>query len=466
MPISHLIDNTRNDQTKVNIANTQVRKWLHVYSVASYHYRASGDEEEFLYKDAEFDFSDASIGAWQIVNNIKKDAKFLVFSAFLDVRNAPTVTIIAAAKTNIRKLATNKIWCHYWTSDNFIIAPKIVEARITIIEEHWGLPYSAYYVNCPVDLKDPLPEAVSVVTHRNEFPKNLMKIIVNYANVTAWNASELSANIEKIAVCVKPLHYDFNRIFELLEFLELHRVMGVDHFFLYNHTVGPQVNCLLQEYIKEGLITVLPWQLPLKSQKEIRTEGIFASLNDCLFRTRHKYSHTIFIDFDEYILPTNNYTYRQFFDYLRNHYDIKQKASFSFKNCFFYRQWPDDPDAKLLNNTIGEKLIVLRKTTRKTEFHNHRTRSKMIVRPELVDMVGNHFVWRYFNKKLFDNMDVKSEEAFMHHYRVCEFGGDDCVKQSSVVDKTAYRYQNDLLEAVRIEYDRHLNTCKLDKIED
>lgn len=100
---------------------------------------------------------------------------------------------------------------------------------------------------------------------------------------------------------------------EFLEFIELHRIMGADHFILYNHTVGPQVNCLLKKYQQEGIVTVLPWELPIESQKEIRTEGIFASLNDCLFRTMHKFSHVIFLDFDEFIIPTNHYNYREFF---------------------------------------------------------------------------------------------------------------------------------------------------------
>ena len=33
-----------------------------------------------------------------------------------------------------------------------------------------------------------------------------------------------------------------------------------------------------------GLVTVLPWRLDMTSQKEIRTEGLFAALNDCLYR--------------------------------------------------------------------------------------------------------------------------------------------------------------------------------------
>ena len=31
-------------------------------------------------------------------------------------------------------------------------------------------------------------------------------------------------------------------------------------------------------------MTVLPWRLDMTSQKEIRTEGLFAALNDCLYR--------------------------------------------------------------------------------------------------------------------------------------------------------------------------------------
>lgn len=35
-------------------------------------------------------------------------------------------------------------------------------------------------------------------------------------------------------------------------------------------------------------VDLLPWNLKMRSQKEIRTEGLFASLNDCLYRSMYR----------------------------------------------------------------------------------------------------------------------------------------------------------------------------------
>jgi hypothetical protein len=116
----------------------------------------------------------------------------------------------------------------------------------------------------------------------------------------------------------------------VLEFLELNNLLGVSHFTFYNHTIGPKANCILQHYVdgkipqqflvnsrsNEGdnktsftsdaaashnehnnltiardpriTVEILPWNLKMKSQTEIRTEGLFASLNDCLYRNMYR----------------------------------------------------------------------------------------------------------------------------------------------------------------------------------
>jgi hypothetical protein len=114
----------------------------------------------------------------------------------------------------------------------------------------------------------------------------------------------------------------------MLEFLELNNLLGVSHFTFYNHTLGPKANCILEHYMKNTVpqqflvnsphrsndgdnknftsdtashnenltiardpkitVEILPWNLKMKSQKEIRTEGLFASLNDCLYRNMYR----------------------------------------------------------------------------------------------------------------------------------------------------------------------------------
>lgn len=105
----------------------------------------------------------------------------------------------------------------------------------------------------------------------------------------------------------------------MLEFLELNNLLGVSHFTFYNHTIGDKASCILQHYMDgkiprqfspvkqnsgeknvtggdngttprspEITVDLLPWNLKMKSQKEIRTEGLFASLNDCLYRSMYR----------------------------------------------------------------------------------------------------------------------------------------------------------------------------------
>lgn len=55
-----------------------------------------------------------------------------------------------------------------------------------------------------------------------------------------------------------------------MEFVELNTELGATHFVMYNHTVGRQAACVLQHYRQQGLLSLLPWQLNMLSQKEIR----------------------------------------------------------------------------------------------------------------------------------------------------------------------------------------------------
>ena len=74
-------------------------------------------------------------------------------------------------------------------------------------------------------------------------------------------------------------------------------------FTMYNDTVSPEVSCLLEHYTRTGVLTLLPWRLDLASQKEIRTEGLFAALNDCLCRNMGRVQYLVMMDLDELIIP-------------------------------------------------------------------------------------------------------------------------------------------------------------------
>ena len=93
-----------------------------------------------------------------------------------------------------------------------------------------------------------------------------------------------------------------------------------------------------------------------------------------------------------------------------------QVSSCSFQNAFFYLQWPDDPT--FLTNP---PLTALLKTRRRQKLHPPKQRSKYICLPSAVKEAGNHFIWEFKRGK---TLNVPPSYGFLHHYRVCEFGGE------------------------------------------
>ncbi|KAJ8974724.1 hypothetical protein NQ317_000390 [Molorchus minor] len=389
-------------------------------------------------------------GAWQTVNGTR--FSFFVFSAFYDPRKQRQIRVIGATRTR----GPERVWCRLWHKINeFNSSYHIsvtVPAKIKVIRENWNLKYSACFVLCPLANRT-VPSAVSIVARVKDSPSNLLAVINNYNETTPTN---------KFAVCVKPLHFDYNREIQIMEFIELNRLMGVEHFTFYNHTIGRQVDCILRDYVDRGLVTMLPWQLQMASQKEIRTEGLFAALNDCLYRSMNKYSHILLIDLDEYIIPKYNDTLPQLIDYVSHRLNTRSTGAFSFQNAFFYLQWDDDDSVYSFDDPVSANLVTLKKTRRKSKLHPHKQRSKYICRPELTVEAGNHFVWEFIPGH--GTLNVPPDAAILHHYRICEFGGDDCIKTSSTVDTTAYRYKDILTSAVKVQYERLRGRCGLSEL--
>lgn len=382
---------------------------------------------------ANLDFARDVIGEpedfWQRVPNTKD--KFFVYSAYLDDRRTKWVRVIAAARTRLAE----KVLCQFSYQDGKDSVTVIGMNRL--IRENWNLKYSAYFILCP--LKPPNTDVPSHVTIIRQGDTTVANKLVVHDNKKFFKRPE------GIAICIKPLHYEYNKVKNLIEFVELNRILGVNHFVLYNHTVGPEVGCILKKYEAEGIVTVLPWQLDIVSQKEIRTEGLFAALNDCLYRTMYRFKYVLMIDLDEYIVPHKNTSLKVLMAHLgRNSKNAERTGAYSFQNAFFYLQWPDDEASK----SLPYKLLTLQKTTRKAKFHAHKQRSKCIVLPEKIIEMGNHFVWEFATGKAMTN--VAPEAAFLHHYRVCEFGGNDCINTTHVIDRRTYAWRDQLVDAVAL----------------
>ncbi|KAH8403325.1 hypothetical protein KR222_010812 [Zaprionus bogoriensis] len=398
-----------------------------------------------------------------------------------------------------------------------------IMARVKIIRENWNLKYSACFVLCPVRAPPlDVPQYVSVVSRLRAPPGNLLTLRntdqdpdfvrpMSKGNAsTAAAASPAAAEArravphappsgeqipDRMAVCVKPFHFSYDQALYLMEYLEFYTLLGVSHFTFYNHTLGPRASCVLDSY-QRGLVpgnltafdleplqpaeiannatprvlkslhyqrptvSILPWNLRMRSQKEIRTEGLFAALNDCLYRNMYRYKYLALVDLDEFIVPRYTDTLNELLSSLNQRFRNRNTGAYSFQNAFYYLQFADDPLASSGipggNDQLGSvraSLVTQRKTRRRYKLHPQKQRSKYICKPEAVVEAGNHFVWEF--SPGMGSLNVPPKEAILQHYRVCEFGGNDCIKAPSIMDRTTTKYVNRLVQRVDAVY-RHL----------
>lgn len=151
--------------------------------------------------------------------------------------------------------------------------------------------------------------------------------------------------------------------------------------------------------------------------------------------------------------------YSTFHRWLSTRINTRSTGSFSFQNAFFYLQWGDDESVYGSTNHLAANLVTLKKTRRRTKLHPHKQRSKYICRPELVVEAGNHFVWEFIPGH--GTFNVPQDSAILHHYRICEFGGNDCIKTASTVDTTAFKYRDRLVKVIEEMFGKFKDVCKL-----
>lgn len=150
------------------------------------------------------------------------------------------------------------------------------------------------------------------------------------------------------------------------------------------------------------------------------------------------------------------------FRWLGTRLNTRTTGSYSFQNAFFYLQWGDDPNIAESTDMTETGLMTLRKTRRRSKLHPHKQRSKYLCRPEFVVEAGNHFIWEFVPGH--GTLNVPPDAAILHHYRVCEFGGNDCIKTASVVDRTAYRYKERLVNRVKSKWQDLKVKCSLPEL--
>jgi hypothetical protein len=159
----------------------------------------------------------------------------------------------------------------------------------------------------------------------------------------------------------------------LKEWIEYHKMVGVDHFWLYNDKSQDNWEEVLSPYIQEGLVEVFDWFTPTKQQYISYQCKAF---KDAIQKGKGTTSWLAFIDTDEFILPMKDSTLPKC---LNTHF---KKADAVFAN---WRCFGSGPKYIPKGDPLLFELTYCSKIT-----HSHNNIGKSIVRPDAVD---DSYVW-------------------------------------------------------------------------
>lgn len=94
--------------------------------------------------------------------------------------------------------------------------------------------------------------------------------------------------------------------FFLKQWIEFHRLMGADHFYLYNNGSSEEDLNILKPYIEVGLVDLIEWPVETKNQKEYLTLLQLPAYNHALEIVKGSAHWAAFIDLDEFLCPVHH----------------------------------------------------------------------------------------------------------------------------------------------------------------
>ena len=99
----------------------------------------------------------------------------------------------------------------------------------------------------------------------------------------------------------------------LLEWIEYHRMIGVDHFYLYNNNSTDNHLSLIEPYINEGIITYNEYVVDITNVGHMNAfKDVNYPYNHCPQTYKLESKYIAFIDIDEFIVLRSENIHQKF----------------------------------------------------------------------------------------------------------------------------------------------------------
>ena len=375
----------------------------------------------------------------------------LIHSAFYDDRPQggilPNLRLLSIG--NFNKSTT--LYCYVWYAGNN--GPYIVKARSFTTNFHHinpegmgkyfhsGEVFVEYIMSCKLPTNHTAPTHVSLTAKACEQSAILVPVIV----------PEKPPQINDFGICVGPSFGIIDPV-KLVEWFELHKILGIKEFNIYNVSLSTNMNQVFRYYTstKELVLNHMSPVIPNSGYvgAHLNTMPV---LNHCLLKNMYRYQYIVVVDFDEYITPksANIHNYTQLMSMLDQKYNHKPWKAYTFYNQYFFLDYPPD-------KSQPDYLQVLQQRIR-FNTSEYLYSPKSFINPTNCMLVQPHYCAKSLpNVKGFIRTVIPETVATNHHYRRCSFSKTvkhygkcpEYVKKE-IHDDTMLRYEQELKRNVK-----------------
>ena len=261
---------------------------------------------------------------------------------------------------------------------------------------------------------------------------------------------------------LRPIHFKRTIAYDLVEWVEYYRLMGVDHFVVYNFTSDPLTDSVLNYYVAQGYLDVIQWHVPkhiipkrhyynLAKHNDLHTAGQFAMHNDFLYRVFWSTEYVVNVDLDEFLVPMHG---------LKNFRELVDKQPEACEYLIRNTLVPTDitqTSKDFPNRDLAEKyhLKTLPHRRRRNYVFKERWKTKYIAHTKCAQTLWLHYVIEKRPSEFQQKRHViDTNQSLVFHYRN-EFAKPMFQRGTENIDEHSLQpFTDDLVNNVKVVWDQ------------
>uniref|UniRef100_A0A8C4F889 Glycosyltransferase family 92 protein n=1 Tax=Dicentrarchus labrax TaxID=13489 RepID=A0A8C4F889_DICLA len=329
------------------------------------------------------------------------NTKHLLISAFMDQRvNGFDIRIIGL----FRRDSIQPLYCLFCCEGHLSTT---TPTNILQHSDNFGFPFVTTDVMCQIP-QDCTPSHVTLLTQTEPDRQRIFNqtwLPIRNKKSEGNEGGKLQFNF---TVCISNLFGDYNNVLQYAQTLEMYRMLGVDRVVIYNTSCGPDLNRLLQSYVQEGFVEMVPWPIDKhlnpssgwlfsKYGGDVHYFGQLTTLNECIYRSMDRSRYVLLNDIDEIIMPYQHNNLMSLMNMLQQQHP--KTGVFLIENHIFPKKPFEESKRGPLprwRGVSGFNILehIYREEPDRKIYHPH----KLIIQPKSVEQTSVHEVLKMFGQ--------------------------------------------------------------------